>query len=65
MKTINDFKKGQKVQIQDEDTLEFIDGKVLRVVNRESERPHVYIQWDDLVDPVKHFSDEFQLILKA
>jgi hypothetical protein len=62
MKTIKDFKKNQKVQIIDGDTGELIKGKVTRI---DTHGELVYIQWDDLMDPVRHDSREFKLIRPA
>lgn len=60
MDTIKDFYKGQKVEIKDQDTGKLIKGKVTKVDNH---MELVYIQWDDLMDPVKHPRSEWPLII--
>ena len=60
MKTIDEFHKGQKVEIKDEDTGKMINGKVVRIDNH---MELVYIQWEDLMDPVRHPRDEWSLII--
>jgi hypothetical protein len=67
MNTISDFYKGQKVQFKDGDTGDMVNGRVNRVEEFELDNPEsinrVRIQWDDLMDPVWHYSNEFQQII--
>lgn len=67
MNKITDFYKGQKVQFKDGDTGKMVKGRVKRVEQHDIDVPNsinrVSIEWDDLMDPVWHYADEFNQII--
>ena len=54
MKTVDNYSIGQRVKMIDDDTNEIVFGTVV-----EKALTEIVIEWDDIIGPCRHCSEEF------
>lgn len=63
MKSVKDFKVGQRVKMYDKEDSGNVYGHVLEVKPNDITRlSSIVVKWNDLHDPCEHYHDEFNNI---